>query len=65
MNDNWDDEFMPDDGDYGITLGEAARDVAVFLAKVLGAVLVAAIVVGWVAYCVWREAAIFNLLSSF
>lgn len=65
MSDNWDDEFMPDDGDYGITIGEAARDVAVFLAKVLGAVLVAALVVGWVAYCVWREVAIFNLLSSF
>lgn len=65
MNDNWDDEFMPESGDYGITLGEAAHDVAVFLAKVLGAVLVVTLVVGWVAYCIWREVAIFNLLSSF
>lgn len=64
MNDNWDDEFMPDDGDYGITLGEAARDVAVFLAKALGAVLVAALVVGVIAYGIWREFAIFNLLTN-
>jgi len=65
MSDNWDDEFMPDDGDYGITLWEAARDVAVFLAKVLVVVIVAALAVGAIAYGVWREVAIFNLLSSF
>lgn len=64
MNDNWDDEFMPDDGDYGITIGEAARDVAVFLAKVLVVLLAAAAVAAPIAYGIWREFQIVRFLTS-
>lgn len=65
MNDNWDDdEIMPDDGDFGITIGEAARDVAVFFLKVLGALLAAAAVIALVAYDIWREIAIFSFLTG-
>lgn len=64
MNDNWDDEFMPDDGDFGITIGEAMYDVLVFLAKVVGLLLFIAIVIGSFAYSIWREFAIFQFLTG-
>lgn len=64
MDDKWDDDLMPDSGDYGISIWEAARDVAVFIAKVLGALLLAAFAVACVVYMFWREFAILNLLTS-
>lgn len=63
MNDWWED-FMPDGGDYGISPLEAAYDVVVFLAKIVGAVLFVACAVGAFAYAIWREVAIFNFLTS-
>ena len=61
--DDWDD-FMPDSGENGITFGEAGRDVAGFLLKVLGGLLVAALFVAAIAYSIWREWAIFNFLMN-
>lgn len=63
MSDDW-NEFMPDDGDYGITFGEAVRDVVMFLAKVLGYLLAAALAVFFVVYSVFREYAIISFLTS-
>lgn len=63
MNDDWND-FMPDSGENGITFGEAGKDVAVFLAKVLGGLLVIAVFAAAVAYSIWREWAIFNFLVN-
>lgn len=64
MSYDWNDEIMPDDGDYGISVGEAMLDVVMFLAKVLGTILIAALMIGGLVYGIWREVAIFNLLVN-
>ena len=63
---NEDERFepMPDGGNFGIPLGEAIVDVVVFLAKAIGYLLVAALIVGVFVYGIWRELAIVNFLTS-
>lgn len=62
MNDEWED-LMPDSGENGITFGEALRDTMAFFAKVLGALLFVALVIGLFAYGIWREFAIISFLT--
>ena len=54
-------EFVPDD-DHGITIGEAVKDVAVFLAQVLVVLITVALVFSAAAYALWRE---FTIMSWF
>jgi len=63
MNDEWED-LMPDSGENGITMLEAAYDVVVFFARIVGVLLVAAAVVGVFAYSIWKEIAILTFLTS-
>jgi len=58
------DEFMPDDGDYGTSFGEAIRDVCMFLGHVLIALVPVAIVIAAIAYSIWREVLIINFLTG-
>ena len=58
------DEMMPDDGDYGLTMGEALCDTLVFVGKFLGVLVLIALVIGTVVYSVWKEIAIFNFLTG-
>ena len=63
MNDDWED-LMPDSGDYGISPLEAAHDVVVFLAKIVGVLLATALVIAVFAYSIWREFAVLNFLLN-
>lgn len=56
------EELMPDSGDYGITVGEAVKDVAAFFAQVLGVLLLVALVLAATAYSLWRE---YTIMSWF
>ena len=62
--DDWWDGFEPNEGDFGISFCEAAHDVAVFFGKVIGAVIVVAVVIVSIAYGIWRELAIFAFLTG-
>ena len=55
--DGWED-IMPEADEYGITIKDAAKDVAVFLANIVLALLIAALVVAFVSYAFWREVTI-------
>lgn len=63
MNDEWKD-LMPDSGDHGISPLEAAHDVVVFLAKIVGVLLATALVIAVFAYSIWREFAVLNFLLN-
>lgn len=62
-DDGWED-FRPDLGDYNLTLKESLGVTAMFFAKLLGIVFFTATIIALFAYDIWREWAIFQLLSG-
>lgn len=62
-DDGWDD-LRPDLGDYRLTFKETFADTGIFALKVLGLILSVAFIVALFAYDIWREWAIFQLLSG-
>ena len=63
MDDEW-DELATDSGDNGISVWEALCDVAAFFVEILAALLLLALVMGLIAYSIWREYAIYSLLAG-
>jgi len=63
MDDEW-DELAPDSGDNGISVWEALCDVVAFFVEMFAALLLLALVMGLVAYSIWREYAIYSFLAG-
>ena len=62
--DDWWDGFGADDEGFGTSFGKKAHDVALLFGKVVGVVLVVAVVVVSLAYGIWRELAVFAFLMG-
>lgn len=57
-------EMEPDSGDYDGGILETFKDGAVMFLKVLGIILFVVIMIALFAYDIWREFAIFDLLTN-
>jgi len=63
MYDEW-DEMAPDSGDNDISVWEAICDAVAVLAEALAALLLVALIMGLIAYSIWREYAIYSFLAG-
>jgi hypothetical protein len=64
MDDWTGNEMEPDSGDYETGLFETFKDGAVLFLKVIGFIVFVIAVIALFAYDIWREIAIFDLLTS-
>ncbi len=64
MDDWTGNEMEPDSGDYETGIFETFKDGAALFLKVLGIILFVIAMIALFAYDIWREMAIFDLLTS-